>query len=139
MEDETSVRGFFHLYFRISDEEGTTLDVSVSDERVSLFIVIPNSRRLTSSAQCSVLQDLVPDDVFEDEEAFADFVARLKPLLGDLLLVSKGEARRRPVAQDGDTADTPVMDLTLGTWQPEGDAESRAYIVLKHSVRDDNS
>ena len=43
------------------------------------------------------------------------------------------------MAQDDDTADTPVMDLTLGTWQPEGDAESRAYIVLKHFVRDDNS
>ena len=37
MEDETCVRGLFSLYFRLQDEDGTTLEVSVGDERVSLI------------------------------------------------------------------------------------------------------
>lgn len=40
MEDETFVRAFFQLYFRITDEHGNSLDVSVSDERVGLLCSI---------------------------------------------------------------------------------------------------
>ena len=88
---------------------------------------------LTVHGQCSVLQDLVPEDVHEDiDDAFAIFVARLQPLLGDLLDTSDGKARRRPNGEDG-----PMLNLTLGSWLPEGEPEtpdSRAYIVLRHSV-----
>ncbi|KAI0807789.1 hypothetical protein C8Q74DRAFT_1322450 [Fomes fomentarius] len=120
MEDETFVRAFFQLYFRIADEDGNSLDVSVSDER------------------CSVLQDLVPDDVYEEDGAFDMLVGRLKPLLGDLLVVSGGEACRRPVSQD-EADETPLLDLTLGNWLPESEPdapESRLHIVLKHSACD---
>ncbi len=84
------------------------------------------------------MQDLVPDDVYEDEDgAFDMLVGRLKPLLGDLLVVSGGEARRRPVSQDDQADETPLLDLTLGSWLPEGEPdapESRVHIVLKHSA-----
>ena len=87
-----------------------------------------------------MLQDLVPDDIYEDDEgAFDAFVARLKPLLGDLLVVSGGQARRRPVRQDDEAEDTPLLDLVLGNWLPRGEPdtlESRVHIVLKHSVCD---
>ncbi|EJF66176.1 hypothetical protein DICSQDRAFT_132309 [Dichomitus squalens LYAD-421 SS1] len=117
MEDTTFVQVFFNLYFSIEDEEGTALPVSVSDER------------------CTVLQDLVPDDVHDDvDDAFSMFIARLQPLLGDLLDVSEGEARRRPNGEGG-----PMLDLTLGSWLPEGEPDnpdSRAYILLRHVVCD---
>ncbi|CDO73630.1 hypothetical protein BN946_scf185014.g100 [Trametes cinnabarina] len=122
MDDETAVRAFFELWFRVADEEGTTLDVTVADER------------------CSVLQDLSPDDVYEDDDAFAMLVARVKPLLGDLLDVSDGEAKRRPVDQHEDGEETPWLDLTIGSWLPAGEddtAETRAYVVLKHSLYED--
>ena len=47
MDDETFVQAFFQLYFRIEDEEGTTLDVNVSDERVSSLIPFARTLRLT--------------------------------------------------------------------------------------------
>ncbi|KAI0748478.1 hypothetical protein C8Q80DRAFT_1104088 [Daedaleopsis nitida] len=121
MDDNTFVRAFFRLFFRIADEAGTTLDVSVSEER------------------CSVLKDLDPDEVYEDDEAFMMLVARVKSLVRDLLCVCEGEARRRPGAEDGTPAEAPLLDLTLGSWLPEGEpdmVESRAYIVLKHTVYD---
>lgn len=37
MEDESFVRASYQLCFRIADDDGTTLDVSVSDERVGAF------------------------------------------------------------------------------------------------------
>ncbi|KAI0373030.1 hypothetical protein BV20DRAFT_849182 [Pilatotrama ljubarskyi] len=121
MEDETAVAAFFQLWFRIADAEGTTLDVSIADER------------------CSILQDLSPDDVHEDDDAFSMLVARVKPLLGPLLEVRDGEARRRPVVQDeGEGA--PLLDLTIGSWLPEGVADTpdgRAYVVLKHALCED--
>ena len=36
MGTQTFVQAFFELYFRLADEEGTTLEVSVADERVCL-------------------------------------------------------------------------------------------------------
>ncbi|KAI0362516.1 hypothetical protein OH77DRAFT_61120 [Trametes cingulata] len=123
MEDETSVAAFFQLWFRIADAEGTTLDVSVADER------------------CSILRDLSPDEVHEDDDAFAMLIARVKPLLGPLLDLQDGEARRRPVAQDEEGGAAPVLDLTIGSWLPEGVAdtpEGRAYVVLKHALCEDN-
>ncbi|KAI9065399.1 hypothetical protein FKP32DRAFT_1710462 [Trametes sanguinea] len=122
MEDETAVRAFFELWVHIADDEGTTLDVSVADER------------------CSVLQDLSPEDVYEDEDAFAMLVARVKPLLGGLLDTSDGEAKRRPIDQDEDGEAAPWLDLTIGSWLPAGveDApDARAYVVLKHALSDD--
>ncbi|RPD66503.1 hypothetical protein L226DRAFT_609332 [Lentinus tigrinus ALCF2SS1-7] len=119
MEDDSFVRAFYQLCFRIADEDGTTLDVSVSDQR------------------CSVLKDLEPEDVYEDEDAFDMLVARVRPLLGDLLEVSDGEARRRPVSHDEEGSGGPLLDLTVGSWLPEGEsdtAEPRAYIILNHSV-----
>ncbi|KAI0780559.1 hypothetical protein BD413DRAFT_5316 [Trametes elegans] len=125
MDDETAVEAFFQLWFRIADEEGTTLDVSVADER------------------CSILRDLSPDEVHEDEDdAFAMFVARVKPLLGALLVLKDGEARRRPVEQDEDSEDAPILELTIGSWLPEGEPDSpdaRAYVVLKHTFADDDA
>ena len=62
-------------------------------------------------------------------------VARVKPLLGDLLNTSDGEARRRPVAEDEGTGG-PLLDLVIGSWLPREEPDtpkSRAYIVLKHS------
>ena len=38
MDDESSVEAFFQLHFRLEDEEGTELYVSVSDERVSRLV-----------------------------------------------------------------------------------------------------
>ena len=88
---------------------------------------------MTLHGQRSILHDLVPEDVHEDvDDAFAMFVARLQPLLGDLLDTSDGQARRRPDGENG-----PMLNLTLGSWLPEGEPEtpdSRAYIVLRHSV-----
>ncbi len=66
-------------------------------------------------------------------------VARVRPLLGDLLVVSDGEALRRTVTGDDEDSGSPLLDLTLGSWLPEGEpdiSESRAYIILKHSERD---
>ena len=37
MGTQTFVQAFFELYFRLADEEGTTLEVSVADERVRLL------------------------------------------------------------------------------------------------------
>ncbi|KAI8989789.1 hypothetical protein BD414DRAFT_522060 [Trametes punicea] len=122
MDDETAVEAFFKLWFRIADETGTTLDVSVADER------------------CSILQDLSPDDVLEDDDAFAMLVARVKPLLGGLLDLSHGEARRRPISEDEEGEDAPLLDLRIGTWLPEGEEdnpEARAYVVLQHSLCED--
>ncbi|KAI0647426.1 hypothetical protein C8Q79DRAFT_1118413 [Trametes meyenii] len=119
MDDETSVEALFQLWVRLVDAQGTALDVSIADER------------------CSILQDLLPEDVHEDDDAFAMLVARVKPLLGGLLDVSGGEARRRPVAQDEDGEDAPMLDMTIGSWLPEGETdtpEARAYVVLKHAL-----
>ncbi|KAI0636607.1 hypothetical protein C8Q77DRAFT_1276525 [Trametes polyzona] len=119
MEDETAVAAFFQLWIRIADEDGTTLDVSIADER------------------CSVLQDLSPEEVYEDDDAFAMLVARLRLVLGGLLDVRDDEARRRPLAQDEDAEPAPLMELTIGSWLPEGEPdtpESRAYVVLKHAT-----
>ncbi|KAI0333614.1 hypothetical protein GY45DRAFT_1297126 [Cubamyces sp. BRFM 1775] len=118
MEDESSVEAFFKLWFRVADADGETLDVSVADER------------------CSILKDLSPEDVLEDEETFNMFVARLRPLLGGLLNVKDGEARRRPVSQDEDGEEAPLLNLTIGCWLPDGAedvSEARAYVVLEHS------
>lgn len=68
-------------------------------------------------------------------------VARMTPLLGDLLEVSNGEARRRPLAQGRDEGNAPLMELTVGSWLPEGEpdtAEARAYVVLKHAPCEDD-
>ncbi|KAI0723872.1 hypothetical protein C8T65DRAFT_734380 [Cerioporus squamosus] len=141
MEDESFARAFYQLCFRIADEDGTTLDVSVSDKRVGR----PSASQVWQGAndaapkQCSVLRDLEPDDVYEDEGAFDMLVARVRPLLGDLLEVSDGEARRRPVSEDDEGSGGPLLDLTIGSWLPEGEpdsADSRAYIVLDHSECD---
>ena len=64
------------------------------------------------------------------------FVARVKPLLGELLDASNGEARRRPIAQDENGEVGPWLDMTVGSWLPavEPDApETRMYMVLQHS------
>ena len=69
------------------------------------------------------------------EGAFDMFVSRVRPLLGDLLSVSDGEARRSPNLDD--EAYGPTLGLTLGSWVPQGEPDSpdsRAYIVLRHSV-----
>ena len=63
------------------------------------------------------------------------FVSRVRPLLGDLLSVSDGEARRCPNPEDETCG--PLLSLTLGSWVPQGEPDSpdsRAYIVLRHSV-----
>ncbi|KAI0672845.1 hypothetical protein C8Q78DRAFT_1021641 [Trametes maxima] len=123
MDDETSVEALFQLWFRLADAHGTTLDVSVADER------------------CSILQDLLPEDVHEDDDAFAMLVARVKPLLGDLLKVTGDEAQRRPVAQDEDGQDAPLLEMTIGSWLPEGELDTpdaRAYVVLKHALCEDD-
>ncbi|KAI0822761.1 hypothetical protein BC628DRAFT_1387561 [Trametes gibbosa] len=123
MDDETSVEALFQLWIRVADQDGATLDVSVADER------------------CSVLQGLSPGDIYEDDDAFAMLVARMTPLLGDLLEVSNGEARRRPLAQGRDEGNAPLMELTVGSWLPEGEpdtAEARAYVVLKHAPCEDD-
>ncbi|KAM5532336.1 hypothetical protein V8D89_014015 [Ganoderma adspersum] len=118
MGTQTFAQAFFELYFRLADEDGTTLEVSVADER------------------CSILHDLDPQDVHEDVEgAFDMFVSRVRPLLGDLLGVSDGEARRSPNPEDETCG--PLLSLALGSWVPEGEPDSpdsRAYIVLRHSV-----
>ncbi|PIL24317.1 hypothetical protein GSI_14070 [Ganoderma sinense ZZ0214-1] len=118
MDTQTFVEAFFELYFRLADEDGTTLEVSVADER------------------CSILQDLEPQDVHEDiDGAFDMLVSRVRPLLGDLLNASDGEARRS--SNLGDEACGPMLNLTLGSWLPEGEpdsSDSRAYIVLHHSI-----
>ncbi|KAL7283683.1 hypothetical protein ACG7TL_003119 [Trametes sanguinea] len=122
MDDETAVRAFFELWLRLADDEGTTLDVSVADER------------------CSVLRDLSPEDVYEDEDAFAMLVARVRPLLGGLLDVRDGEAKRRSVGRDEEGGDAPWVDLTIGSWLPAGEddtPEARAYVVLKHALCED--
>ena len=93
------------------------------------------------AGKCSVLKDLEPEDVYEDEETFDMLVARMRPLLGDLLEVSDGEARRRPVAQDEEDTGGPLLDLTLGSWMPEGASDTqdpRAYIILNHAVCDED-
>ncbi|KAI1794699.1 hypothetical protein LXA43DRAFT_1080747 [Ganoderma leucocontextum] len=117
MGTQTFAQAFFQLYFRLADEYGTTLEVSVADER------------------CSVLHDLDPQDVHDDAEgAFDMFVSRVRPLLGDLLNVSDGE-RRRSSHTDEETG--ALLSLTLGSWLPEGEpdtSDSRAYIVLRHTV-----
>ncbi|TFK94811.1 hypothetical protein K466DRAFT_508902 [Polyporus arcularius HHB13444] len=121
MEDESFARAFYQLFFRIADDDGSTLDVSVSDKR------------------CSVLKDIEPEDVYEDDGAFDMLVARVRPLLGDLLEVTDGEARRRTVTDDDEDSGGPLLDLTLGSWLPEGEpdiSESRAYIILNHSECD---
>ena len=86
--------------------------------------------------QCSVLHDLEPQDVHDDVEgAFDMFVSRMQPLLGDLLDISDGEARRASNMED--EACGPMLSLTLGSWSPEGEPDtpySRAYIVLRHSI-----
>ncbi|KAL1944803.1 hypothetical protein VTO73DRAFT_3233 [Trametes versicolor] len=123
MDDDTAVAAFFQLWLRLTDAEGTTLDVSIADER------------------CSVLEDLSPDDVHEDDGAFAMLVARVRPLLGGLLDVREDEARRRPLDEDADAEPTPLMDLTIGSWLPEGGPETlgaRAYVVLKHALCEDD-
>ncbi|OJT02538.1 hypothetical protein TRAPUB_6955 [Trametes pubescens] len=123
MEDDTAVAAFFQLWLRVADEEGTTLDVSIADER------------------CSILEDLSPDDVHEDDGAFAMLVARLRPLLGGLLDVHEDEARRRPLAQDADSEPAPLMDLSIGSWLPEGEPDTpdaRAYVVMKHALCEDD-
>ncbi|OSD08487.1 hypothetical protein PYCCODRAFT_1400934 [Trametes coccinea BRFM310] len=122
MDDETAVRAFFELWLRLADDEGTTLDVSVADER------------------CSVLRDLSPEDVYEDEDAFAMLVARVRPLLGGLLDVRDGEAKRRPVGRDEEGGGAPWVDLTIGSWLPAGEEDTpdaRAYVVLKHALCED--
>ncbi len=63
------------------------------------------------------------------------FVSMVRPLLGDLLNVSDGEACRTSSMED--EACGPTLSLTLGSWLPEGELDtrdSRAYIVLRHSV-----
>ena len=143
MDDETAVEAFFQLWFRIADEEGTTLDVSVADERVSFYGHSYRDWCRVHNGQCSILRDLSPDEVHEDEDdAFAMFVARVKPLLGALLVLKDGEARRRPVEQGEDSEDAPMLELTIGSWLPEGEPDSpdtRAYVVLKHTFADDDA
>ncbi|KAH9945797.1 uncharacterized protein BXZ73DRAFT_37305 [Epithele typhae] len=113
MDDDTAVEGFFQIWFRIEDEEGTTLDVSVSDERGS------------------VLKDITPEDMLEDEDAFEQVVSRISPLVGELLLVEDGEACHNVAAKANPG---PWLDLTLGSWYLEADTtDLRAYLVLKHS------
>ena len=145
MEDESFVRASYQLCFRIADDDGTTLDVSVSDERVgavSLLRTRHGANYGLVAGKCSVLKDLEPEDVYEDEETFDMLVARMRPLLGDLLEVSDGEARRRPVAQDEEDTGGPLLDLTLGSWMPEGASDTqdpRAYIILNHAVCDEDA
>ncbi|KAH9901443.1 hypothetical protein C8Q73DRAFT_677845 [Cubamyces lactineus] len=122
MEDESHVEAFFELWFRVADADGETLDVSVADER------------------CSILRELSPEDVLEDDETFNMLVARLRLLLGGLLNVKDGEARRRPVVQDEDGEEAPLLNLTIGSWLPDGVEdvlEARAYVVLDHSLAGD--
>ncbi len=143
MEDDTAVAAFFQLWLRVADEEGTTLDVSIADERVSTILLsgCPKRRTYHDRAQCSILEDLSPDDVHEDDGAFAMLVARLRPLLGGLLDVHEDEARRRPLAQDADSEPAPLMDLSIGSWLPEGEPDTpdaRAYVVMKHALCEDD-
>ncbi|OBZ65733.1 hypothetical protein A0H81_14324 [Grifola frondosa] len=121
MKDDTSVQPFYRLFFRIQDEEGTQLDISASDE------------------ECSLLKDLEPADFYEDDEAFGKFVDRIKPLVGDLLEVSKGEAclRVHDVVAEGFSPTTPLLDLTIGSWPIEKKYNapvSRAYIMMHHAL-----
>lgn len=143
MVDDTAVAAFFQLWLRLADAEGTTLDVSIADERVSTLFPSGYCKRQSYSdrAQCSVLEDLSPDDVHEDDGAFAMLVARVRPVLGGLLDVREDEARRRPLAEDADAEPAPLMDLTIGSWLPNGEPETtdaRAYVVLKHALCEDD-
>lgn len=104
-------------------------------------MAIANNHLNSDRTQCSVLEDLSPDDVHEDDGAFAMLVARVRPLLGGLLDVREDEARRRPLDEDADAEPTPLMDLTIGSWLPEGGPETldaRAYVVLKHALCEDD-
>ncbi len=47
MEDESFARAFYQLLFRIADEDGSTLDVSVSDKRVCRFRFVKSRSALT--------------------------------------------------------------------------------------------
>ena len=63
-------------------------------------------------------------------------VARVKPLLGDLLEVTDGEARRRPIAQDEEAEGGALLNFTLGSWLPTSEPDtpdSRMYVILQHS------
>ncbi len=58
MGTQTFAQAFFQLYFRLADEDGTTLEVSVADERVSPPILLSldhlmfNVHRLASAPSC---------------------------------------------------------------------------------------
>ena len=78
-----------------------------------------------------MLKDLSPEDVQEDDKAFATLVARVKPLLGELLKVTGGEACRRAVVQDDQPIAGPFLNFTLGSWLPEEpNTAERMYVIL---------
>ena len=82
-----------------------------------------------------MLKDLSPEDVQEDDKAFATLVARVKPLLGDLLNVTDGEACRRAMAQDSESIAGPLLNFTLASWLPEvpDTPAERMYVILHDS------
>ena len=44
--------------------------------------------------------------------------------------------------QGEDSEDAPMLELTIGSWLPEGEPDSpdtRAYVVLKHTFADDDA
>ncbi|KAI0934827.1 hypothetical protein AcW1_006221 [Taiwanofungus camphoratus] len=124
MDEDTYVRPFYQFWFRVQDQEGSQLELSVCD------------------AQCSLLKSVQPTNFHADQGALEEFTRHLKPLLVDLFEEREGICQRRLGDSEFDP-NTPDLDLTIGSWplgdEDEADAPSRGYLLMHHELLSDHT
>ncbi|OAX33517.1 hypothetical protein K503DRAFT_700285 [Rhizopogon vinicolor AM-OR11-026] len=89
---DTHCRWRYGLFFRLEDDEGSHIIVHVSEK-------------------CQLLAGLPPTDLQMDSHAFDKFVARLKPVIGNLEEVHDGYLKKEDLR-----VVTPKMQFTIESW-----------------------
>ncbi|KAI6045564.1 hypothetical protein EDC04DRAFT_3136891 [Pisolithus marmoratus] len=102
---ETHCRWCYCLYLRLEDDAGDNLNVSLCDK------------------ECTLLQDTPADDFHYDRGAFRNFLAKLKPVIGNLAEVHDAWS-----ANKEKEIESPRMHFTIESWAI-GDDE-RGYGLL---------
>lgn len=102
---ETHCKWCYCLYLRLEDDAGDNLNVSLCGR------------------ECTLLQDIPADDLRYDRGAFHRFLAKLKPVIGNLVGVHDAWSVNREKV-----VESPRMRFTIESWAIGGN--ERGYGLL---------
>ncbi|KAG6336324.1 hypothetical protein ID866_2773 [Astraeus odoratus] len=104
MNCETDIETNFKACPRVKDETGSEIIISLSEP------------------ECTVLQGVHPDDFRSNREAYGNFLARLKPVIGNLTQVHEAWNMQR----DKEVV-SPRMRFTIESWKVD---DERGYTLI---------